>query len=810
MKYLLLALSLLVASLPAAMADEFFPVFVNGQPAATTPLLGGEKVPIIQSGITKTLPPYILIGSQAIPLGGSAPSQGTGNKVQLASGSFVNGHCLQYAADGSAVDSGTGCGGGGSTGYVTVSADNTCGTDVTSTINAALATGETVYIPKGCYKVTSDLIFTTKNQILFGDGPGCYSVLSGICTGGPFGTVLYANSNAGFTHGVLYFNSGEQGPQIQNLGISLAQPDTATRASLNNFVPEIYAQNQPRFRLFNLKLDNCIICVDMRGNSGGAYLDTLQMAGYGTTSTGGGIVMIDGSLDTVRIDGLHIYNFDMTTNQQTIFHAPATVGISSGRMDDLEISNLLTICGTGINFFYGTGGPGGTSWQAGPTFGTIVNSGFDTYNGIVAAGSGSGQTGPTIAMSASYFSLGSASVQAIVATAGNFQLSSINIGQGNGGSNPPVVLSDATGSLNFSWDSGYMLNAGNDITNISVTGDANSVVLLNNLRFFKAQNTNYTLPSINIASGPRATLTNNSIIDKGTGTGTFINVAADTYHVVMGNSAPGWTLTFPTATYGIYTCNTVGPSPSCGSGGGSSTPTFTSVNSNTYNDAAGNNLLAVTGGQTYLGNTTDGSVLLKTSIAPNGAGLFLNGTSTNYWSQVWGGTVGAITGMTINSNVVPSISGAPTNGHCVQFSGSSGLISDTGSACGTSGVSSLTAGTNLSVSSSTGAVTVSTVANPTFSSYVETPQIVDTSGNNIINNGGGSTNVGLSSYGTIVAHNNFIPSSNNAYVLGTSGDAWSAIYGILYYAGPSNTAGVSCSGTPTSSFASVNGIVTHC
>ena len=99
MKYLLLALSLLVASLPAAMADEFFPVFVNGQPAATTPLLGGEKVPIIQSGITKTLPPYILIGSQAIPLGGSAPSQGTGNKVQLASGSFVNGHCLQYAAD---------------------------------------------------------------------------------------------------------------------------------------------------------------------------------------------------------------------------------------------------------------------------------------------------------------------------------------------------------------------------------------------------------------------------------------------------------------------------------------------------------------------------------------------------------------------------------------------------------------------------------------------------------------------------------------------------------------------------------------
>jgi len=581
-------------------------------------------------------------------------------------------------------------------GTVIVNANNTCATDATSTIQAALNTGNTVYLPRGCYLVSSDLTFTTKNQILYGDGPGCYSTLSGVCTGGPFGTVIYAAATAGFTKGVLYFNiPGEEGPQIQNLGISVAQPDTATRGSLNNFVPEIYAQNQPRFRLFNLKMDNCITCVDMRGNSGGAYLNTLQMAGYGTTSTGGGILLIDGSLDTVRIDGLHIYNFDMTANQQTIFHAPATIGISSGRADDLEISNLLEICGTGINFFYGTGGPGGTSWQPGFTFGVINNSGFDTYNGIVAAGSGSGLTGPNISMSSSYFSLGSSTVQAIVASAGNFQLSSITVGQGNAGSNSAVALSDSTGSLNFSWDSGWFQNAGNDVTDISVSGDVNSVVLLNNIRFYKAINTNYTLPAINIASGPRATLTNNSINDKGTGSGTFINIAADAFHVVMGNSAPGWTLTFPTATYGIYTCNTVGASPACGSGSGS-------------------------------------------------------------------------------------------------------------------GVTSLTGGTNIAVSSSTGAVTISTVTNPTFSTSVSTPQVKDASGNNLINNTGGITNIGLASYGPISAQNSLVPSTNNAYLLGNSGGAWSAIYGILYYAGPSNTAGVSCSGTPTSSFATVYGIVTHC
>lgn len=653
----------------ASSAQETFPVFVNGQPPVSS-FTGSEKSPVIQGGVTKS----ILF-------------QGSTGKIPLTVAGTV-GNCVQYDSNLNLAPSGSACGGGGGSGtvtsasqysvpyypvtgttvaglprgtagqvlttggsaaapswqypaqVVTVSANNTCATDATSAIQAALNTGNTVKLPRGCYLVSSDLTFTTKNQILMGDGPGCYSTLSGVCTGGPYGTVIYASNPAGFTHGILYFNTGEQGPQIQDLGISLAQPDTATRSSLTAWAPEISAEATPRFRLANLRLEGCIVCVDMKGNSGGSYLDQLQLSGYGTVTSGGGIIEIDGSLDTVRITNTHIYNFDMTSNQVSIFYQPGTVGINSGRMDDLQVSNLLTICGTGMVLFYGTGGPGGTSWQPGPTFGTITGSGFDTFNGIVANGSGSGQTGPTLAISASYFSLGNSSVQAIVATAGNFQLASVNIGQGNGGANPVVGLGDSTGSLNFSWDSGYMLNAGNDTIDISVAGDSNCVVLLNDIRFIKAQNTNYTRPAINIGSGPRATITNNSIIDKGTGTGTFINIAADAFHVVMGNSAPGWTLTFPTATDGIYTCNTTGSSPSCGSGGGSSTPTFTSVNSNTYNDAAGNNLLAVSAGQTYLGNPTDGSVLLKTSIAPNGAGAFLNGTSTNYWSQVWGGALG--------------------------------------------------------------------------------------------------------------------------------------------------------------------------
>lgn len=648
------------------------------------------------------------------------------------------------------------CSTGGSTGYVTVSADNTCGTDVTSTINAALATGETVYIPKGCYKVTSDLIFTTKNQILFGDGPGCYSVLSGICTGGPFGTVLYANSNAGFTHGVLYFNSGEEGPQVKNIGISLAQPDTATRGSLTAWVPAIYARNQSRFILDTLKIDGCIVCVDMQGNAGGAYLHQLQLGGYGTTSTGGGIIMIDGSLDTVRITDTHIWDFDMTSNQQSIFINAATVGINSGRMDDLKLSNLLAISGTGINFFWGTGGPGGTSWATGPTFGTISGSSFDSYNGIVASGSGPTlNTGPNIAISSTYFSLGTSAVQAMNITAGNFQLASVNMQQGFSGSTPAVLISDTTGTTKFNWASGYFLNAGNDVTDISVqaySGDSGTTVNLSNIIFYKAPNIAYSRPVIDVAAGPRVTLQGLFISDKGTGAGTFINVPSDTFHVITGNSAPGWTLNFPASqVYGIYTCNTTGASPACGGGSGA-----------------------------------------VSSVSGSGAGISVSPTT--------GGVVVTNTGVT-------SISA----GTGTAVSGSTGAVS-----VSNTGVTSNTGGSNIIVSGSSGASTISLSSNPTVGGNYTGANFYGPSGVQFGVSGGPqftaqSNGLFLYSQGNnVVFAGPLAPLTPNTYSVGTSVDPFAGVYADTFYGGSGATAGVSCSGTPTSSFASVGGIVTHC
>jgi hypothetical protein len=63
---------------------------------------------------------------------------------------------------------------------------------------------------------------------------------------------------------------------------------------------------------------------------------------------------------------------------------------------------------------------------------------------------------------------------------------------------------------------------------------------------------------------------------------------------------------------------------------------------------------------------------------------------------------------------------------------------------------------------------------------------------------------------TYLAENSTVmyPVTANTYSLGASAYPFASVYSTAYYAGA--TAGVSCSRTPTSSFASINGIVTHC
>ena len=55
------------------------------------------------------------------------------------------------------------------------------------------------------------------------------------------------------------------------------------------------------------------VCVDMKGNSGGAMVDDLQFSAFEVG------IDIDGSLDTVRITDPHWWPFFLSSQQQKLF-----------------------------------------------------------------------------------------------------------------------------------------------------------------------------------------------------------------------------------------------------------------------------------------------------------------------------------------------------------------------------------------------------------------------------------------------------------------------------------------------------------
>src|SRR5580693_8377971 len=78
--------------------------------------------------------PATTFGGQSVSPGGSATVQGNGAKIQLSTGSTTTNDCVKFDANGNTIDSGAGCGTGGTTVsnvVTTYGADPTCTSDST-------------------------------------------------------------------------------------------------------------------------------------------------------------------------------------------------------------------------------------------------------------------------------------------------------------------------------------------------------------------------------------------------------------------------------------------------------------------------------------------------------------------------------------------------------------------------------------------------------------------------------------------------------------------------------------------------------
>ena len=394
--------------------------------------------------------------------------------------------------------------------------------DDTVPVQRAINTGRAVAL-RTFYKVTDALTCSTKGQLIGGTGRSS----CGILVGSDF-NLLAA--------GVFVVSSGEPGPHWQGMGIHFTQPDTSVRASLTAYPPAIYAQNCPRFTVSNVRITGARTGVDMRGNSGGAFFDLVEMAAFDYG------VRIDGSLDSVRLKRFHFWNFRgaldaMTANQLSIFRDGVCIGLDVGTCDDFHVEDSLFIHkGPHIKAFSGVGGRG--------PFGNVVNCDFDTYGNVTVSGG-------NLNFSSCFFTIGDAAVKAIDQTGGYVRLTNCQFENAVALSAPMVQLSGSNGGstlATFAQLSNCMFRITGDTKAFDVAASSgSSIVHLTDCTFLPTPNLTNANPLINIGANGRISAIGNRCSDKGTGSGNWLVVASDDHHVIIGNAPTGWGESLPSA-----------------------------------------------------------------------------------------------------------------------------------------------------------------------------------------------------------------------------------------------------------------------
>lgn len=380
--------------------------------------------------------------------------------------------------------------------------------DSTAAFQYAINTGKHIYVPTGNYVISSQIVITTPGQMISGDGRNR--------------SVLIAQP--GFTgNGVIAASNFEEGPQIRDLKITCVQPDTNVLSSLNSYPPALYLVNVPRFTVKDCKITLFQNGINMTGNSGGAFIDLLEMSCF----TLG--IQIDGALDSVRINNLHYWPFDMTANQEQIFNSTECVGLLSGRCDDLMISNSLFINGGWHLEFQTT--------ATGTTFGQIVNCDFDTWGSVLISGQHS------LIMSNCIWTFASVldPYQHLIANSqGKLQVSNSKIGD--------YMSSGAFGgSGDITVDSGSFTLFDNCIFEQGADSSSNRLIYCNailNISNCIFTNAPLAYPNGIVYADTSGVLsfTNNTISG---GSGNGVQVASDFHHIITSNNFSGWSLTVP-------------------------------------------------------------------------------------------------------------------------------------------------------------------------------------------------------------------------------------------------------------------------
>lgn len=410
--------------------------------------------------------------------------------------------------------------------------------DDTAAIQAAIDTGRCVYLPSGSYLINDVLTMRKPGQMMTGDGRNVSRFL------------INPTFNMS-AQGVIFFASGEEGPQLENFGMAFEQPDTSARSELIPYPVAIYAANTARFTIASLKITNAMNGIDMTGNCGGAFINLLEMSAF----TIG--IHIDGSLDTVRINQFHFWCFAMSPNQCNIFFGSANA-LNVGRVDGLMLSEFLNISSLGINLYRSASGD---PWVY------MSDSGFDTFNGVrMSAGS--------LQVNNSYITLANTpALRGVHQTGGILQFTNCYFTSGQ--TQPFILLENmSNGALQidncyFNYSGGAQISVGGNASNntiqvsnsrfqaqsgafqlLGAAPGTNKIHLSNNI--IETANVGYAQPIVNVLGDNRLYMSGNRLND---GFANFVHVEKDSPNWVSGNIGYGWKYLLPKNGVGFYSNN---------------------------------------------------------------------------------------------------------------------------------------------------------------------------------------------------------------------------------------------------------------
>ena len=378
--------------------------------------------------------------------------------------------------------------------------------DHTPAIQAALATGKPVRLLPGRMRVTSPLICATQGQRIEGHGRA-------------ISIIMVDAAFQASAQGVFVINTGETAPEFHGFGVSFVQVDTSSLAALTPFPPAFQVINSARGRFIDIRILAGMIGINFVGNCGGSTVVRLESSCLRQN------IAIDGSFDSMRIEGWHVFPTGLTASQQAIFYSVDCIGLNTGRCDDLKLLDSLFLCGRAINS-YPTTLP-----VTGGTTGTVSGCAFDTYGNVTVSGG-------WLQFVGNYFTLVNG-VAAITQTgsceldisgnrfeiAGGTPSAGYVVQAGSNGADPCIL--SMSGNL---FDTGSA-----DVSAVQIVGTAISVDITGNI-FRRSLAGVFGAPALSVGPGGNGVISGNQFSSPGQGgSGPAMAFAGDASYLVEGN-----------------------------------------------------------------------------------------------------------------------------------------------------------------------------------------------------------------------------------------------------------------------------------